>query len=120
MRPVYEYSYGRQNWFEHSANEHRAVREGVALFDQSSFAKFRLEGRDAVRVLNRMCTNNVDVSPGRVIYTQWLNERGGIEADLTVTRLDRDRFHDGGWRRNRGARFLLAQADTSQTTRIVC
>ena len=64
VQPVYEYSYGRQNWFEHSANEHRAVREGVALFDQSSFAKFRLEGRDAVRVLNRMCTNNVDVLPG--------------------------------------------------------
>jgi len=91
-RPVYEYSYGRQNWFEHSANEHRAVRDGVALFDQSSFAKFRLEGRDAVRVLNRMCTNNVDVSPGRVIYTQWLNERGGIEADLTVTRLTETAF----------------------------
>ena len=90
--PVYEYSYGRQNWFEHSANEHRAVREGVALFDQSSFAKFRLEGRDAVRVLNRMCTNNVDVSPGRVVYTQWLNERGGIEADLTVTRLTETAF----------------------------
>ena len=92
VRPVYEYSYGRQNWFEHSANEHRAVRDGVALFDQSSFAKFRLEGRDAVRVLNRMCTNNVDVSPGRVIYTQWLNERGGIEADLTVTRLTETAF----------------------------
>ncbi len=90
--PVYEYSYGRQNWFEHSANEHRAVREGVALFDQSSFAKFRLEGRDAAGVLNRVCTNNVDVTPGRVIYTQWLNERGGIEADLTVTRLTETAF----------------------------
>ena len=92
VRPVYEYSYGRQNWFEHSANEHRAVREGVALFDQSSFAKFRLEGRDAMSVLNRVCTNNVDVTPGRVIYTQWLNERGGIEADLTVTRLTETAF----------------------------
>ncbi|MGI9314417.1 MAG: GcvT family protein [Luminiphilus sp.] len=90
--PVYEYSYGRQNWFEHSANEHRAVREGVALFDQSSFAKFRLEGRDAASVLNRVCTNDVDVKPGRVIYTQWLNERGGIEADLTVTRLTETAF----------------------------
>ena len=90
--PRYEYSYGRQNWFEHSAAEHRAVREGVALFDQSSFGKFRLEGRDAVTVLNRVCANNVDVAAGRVVYTQWLNDRGGIEADLTVTRLSETAF----------------------------
>ena len=88
----YEYSYGRQNWFEYSAAEHRAVRENVGLFDQSSFAKFRLEGRDAARVLNRVCANDVDVPPGRIVYTQWLNERGGIEADLTVTRLAEDSF----------------------------
>ncbi|GIR82328.1 MAG: hypothetical protein CM15mP84_00760 [Cellvibrionales bacterium] len=92
IEPRYEYSYGRQNWFEHSAAEHRAVREGVALFDQSSFAKFRFEGRDAVTVLNRVCANNVDVAAGRVVYTQWLNERGGIEADLTVTRLSETAF----------------------------
>jgi 4-methylaminobutanoate oxidase (formaldehyde-forming) len=92
VEPVYEYSYGRQNWFEHSAAEHRAVREGVALFDQSSFAKFRLEGRDAARVLGPVCANDIDVVPGRVVYTQWLNEHGGIEADLTVTRLGEDVF----------------------------
>jgi 4-methylaminobutanoate oxidase (formaldehyde-forming) len=92
VEPEYEYSYGRQNWFEHSAAEHHAVREGVALFDQSSFAKFRLEGRDAVTVLNRVCANNVDVAAGRVVYTQWLNDRGGIEADLTVTRLSETAF----------------------------
>jgi glycine cleavage system aminomethyltransferase T/glycine/D-amino acid oxidase-like deaminating enzyme len=92
VEPRYEYSYGRQNWFEHSAAEHRAVREGVALFDQSSFGKFRLEGRDAVTVLNRVCANNVDVAAGRVVYTQWLNDRGGIEADLTVTRLSETAF----------------------------
>jgi len=92
IEPQYEYSYGRQNWFEHSAAEHRAVREGVALFDQSSFGKFRLEGRDAVTVLNRVCANNVDVAAGRVVYTQWLNDRGGIEADLTVTRLSETAF----------------------------
>ena len=86
----YEYSYGRQNWFEHSAAEHRAVRERVGLFDQSSFAKFRLEGADASRVLNTVCANDVDVRPGRIVYTQWLNELGGIEADLTVTRLSGD------------------------------
>ena len=92
VEPVYDYSYGRQNWFEHSAAEHRAVREGVALFDQSSFAKFRFEGRDTLAVLNRTCANNIDVAPGRVVYTQWLNERGGIEADLTVTRLTEHAF----------------------------
>jgi heterotetrameric sarcosine oxidase gamma subunit len=85
--PQYEYSYGRQNWFDASAAECRATRETVALFDQSSFAKFRLEGRDAMRVLNRVCANDVDVVPGKLVYTQWLNEKGGIEADLTVTRI---------------------------------
>ena len=89
---VYDYSYGRQNWFEHSAAEHRAVREKAGLFDQSSFAKFRLEGGDAARVLNFVCANEVDVRPGRIVYTQWLNDRGGIEADLTVTRLAEDCF----------------------------
>jgi glycine cleavage system T protein len=90
--PVYEYSYGRQNWFEASAHEHRAVRSAVGLFDQSSFAKFRLEGADALQVLNRVCANDIDVAPGRMVYTQWLNERGGIEADLTVTRLAESLF----------------------------
>jgi 4-methylaminobutanoate oxidase (formaldehyde-forming) len=92
VKPEYQYSYGRQNWFEYSAVEHRAVRESVGLFDQSSFAKFRLEGADAMKVLNRICANNIDVSPGRLVYTQWLNEKGGIEADLTVTRLAADSF----------------------------
>lgn len=88
----YEYSYGRQNWFQHSAAEHRSVREGVGLFDQSSFAKFVLEGDDAESMLNRICSNNVSVPVGRIVYTQWLNERGGIEADLTVTREGLKRF----------------------------
>ena len=88
----YRYSYGRQNWFEHSAAEHRAVRDSVGLFDQSSFAKFRLEGPDSLDVLNRVCANDVDVGPGRIVYTQWLNENGGIEADLTVTRLGENLF----------------------------
>ncbi len=87
VAPRYEYSYDRQNWFEYSAQEHRAVRSSVGLFDQSSFAKFRLEGRAATKVLSRVCANDIDVAPGKIIYTQWLNDRGGIEADLTVTRL---------------------------------
>ncbi|HZC86330.1 MAG TPA: FAD-dependent oxidoreductase, partial [Steroidobacteraceae bacterium] len=91
-QPHYEYSYGRQNWFGHSAAEHRAVRERVGLFDQSSFAKFVLKGRDAARVLGRMCANDIDVPIGRIVYTQWLNERAGIEADLTVTREAEDAY----------------------------
>ena len=92
VEPKYEYSYGRQNWFPYAAAEHKAVREGVALFDQSSFSKFHLEGRDAERVLQRISANDVAVAPGRIVYTQWLNERGGIEADLTVARLAEDRY----------------------------
>ncbi|HEY2683350.1 MAG TPA: FAD-dependent oxidoreductase [Steroidobacteraceae bacterium] len=90
--PEYQYSYGRQNWFKASGDEHRAVRSAVGLFDQSSFAKFRLEGRDAERVLNQVCANDVAVDIGKMVYTQWLNERGGIEADLTVTRIAEDAF----------------------------
>ncbi len=92
IEPVYEYSYGRQNWFDYSAAEHHATRNGVALFDLSSFAKFRVEGPDAEAVLNRVCANDVSVPVGRIVYTQWLNERGTIEADLTVTREGEHRY----------------------------
>ncbi len=92
VEPSYIYSYGRQNWFDYAAAEHRATREGVALFDQSSFAKLLVQGRDAEAVLQRVCANDVAVEPGRIVYTQWLNERGGIEADLTVIRLAEDRY----------------------------
>jgi glycine cleavage system T protein len=88
----YRYTYGRQNWFAHSAAEHRAVREQVGLFDQSSFAKFVVRGPDAEQVLGRICANDVSVPVGRIVYTQWLNERGGIEADLTVTREAEDQY----------------------------
>ncbi len=87
VKPAYEYSFKRQNWFEHSAAEHNNVRENVGVFDQSSFSKFRVQGKDSCNVLNNICANDIDVAPGRIVYTQWLNDRGGIEADLTVTRL---------------------------------
>ncbi len=92
VEPKYEYSYGRQNWFEYSGAEHRAIRETVGILDQTSFAKFLLQGRDAEKILSRVCANNVAVPPGKIVYTQWLNERGGIEADLTVTRLTEDSY----------------------------
>jgi len=85
--PRYEYSYGRQNWFDACRAECLAVRDAVALFDQTCFAKFLVQGADACAILNELSTSNVDVAPGRIVYTQWLNERGGIEADLTITRL---------------------------------
>ncbi len=92
VEAVYRYSYGKQNWFPYSAAEHRAVRDAVGLFEQSSFGKFVLEGPDAEAVLNRVCANDVAVPAGKIVYTQWLNERGGIEADLTVTREATDRY----------------------------
>ena len=91
-KPNYEYSYGRQNWFELSASEHNAARENVALFDMSSFGKFLLKGNDTEKILNRICANNVAVPVGKAVYTTWLNERGGIESDLTVTRLSEHIF----------------------------
>ena len=92
VEPRYEYSFGRQNWFEYSAAEHRATREGVVLFDQSGFSKYLVQGRDACTVLQRICSANVDTELGKVVYTHWLNERGGIEADLTVTRIAEDQY----------------------------
>jgi glycine cleavage system aminomethyltransferase T/glycine/D-amino acid oxidase-like deaminating enzyme len=92
VEPAYGYSWGRQNWFAHAAAECRRVRDEVALFDQSSFSKFLVTGRDALAVLNRVSANEIDVPVGRVVYTQWLNERGGIEADLTVTRTGETEF----------------------------
>jgi 4-methylaminobutanoate oxidase (formaldehyde-forming) len=92
MEPVTAYAYGRQNWFGSVAEEHRAAREAVALFDLSSFAKIEVRGRDAVRVLQRAFTAEVDVEVGRIVYTLALNARGGIELDGTVTRLGPDRF----------------------------
>ena len=101
------YSMGRQNWFEAVGQEHLAAREAVALFDQSSFAKFELLGRDAERALSFLCAGDVTKPPGRLTYTQMLNSRGGIECDLTVARLAEDRYqlvtgtgfrtHDSAW-----------------------
>ncbi|UFM67199.1 FAD-dependent oxidoreductase (plasmid) [Paracoccus sp. MA] len=88
----YRYSWGRQNWFANSAGEHRALREGVGLLDMSSFGKIRVEGRDALAFLQRLCGNDMDVAPGRIVYTQMLNARGGVESDLTATRLSETAF----------------------------
>ena len=83
----YVYSWKRQNWFENSAKEHIAVRENVGLYDMSTFGKIRVEGKDAERFLNYLCGANLSVDIGKIVYTQFLNSKGGIEADVTVTRL---------------------------------
>ena len=92
VAPEYEYSYGKQNWFAHTARECRATRDAVALYDQSTMTKFIVEGRDALEVLETISCNRIDVPLNKVVYTQWLNERGGIEADLTVTRTGEAQF----------------------------
>lgn len=101
------YSMGRQNWFDAVGVEHAHVREAVGIFDQSSFAKYEMTGPDALKVLDHICANDVTKPVGRLTYTQLLNTRGGIEADLTVARFGEDRFyivtgtgfrtHDFGW-----------------------
>jgi glycine cleavage system aminomethyltransferase T/glycine/D-amino acid oxidase-like deaminating enzyme len=81
-----------EHWSTAIVTEHLACRERAALFDESSFAKLEVSGRDASVFLQRMCANDVDREPGTIVYTQMLNPRGGIESDLTVTRLAADRF----------------------------
>ncbi len=107
VEPKDIYSMGRQNWFAAVGDEHAHVREAVGVFDQSSFAKFELSGPDAQKALDWICANDVAKPVGRLTYTQLLNTRGGIEADLTVARIVEDRFyivtgtgfrtHDFGW-----------------------
>ncbi len=116
--PEYRYDWKGQNWFENHRDEHMAVRTGVGLFDMTSFGKIRVEGRDACRFLNQICANQIDVATGRIVYTQMLNTRGGIECDLTVTRLSETAFllvvpaatlqRDLAWlRRNLGDAFAV-------------
>ena len=93
VEPRDVYSFGRGNWFDHVGTEHAAARERVALFDQSSFAKFEMRGRDAEKALSWIAANDVTKPPGRLVYTQMLNSRGGIECDLTVARLAADHFY---------------------------
>lgn len=92
QKPEVEYRFGRQKWFENSAFEHQATRERVALFDKSFMGKFIVQGPHAEAVLNRVSANSVSIPVGRNIYTQWLNEQGGIVSDLTITRLSETEY----------------------------
>jgi 4-methylaminobutanoate oxidase (formaldehyde-forming) len=83
---------GTPGWLRHVLEEQRACRENVVVFDQTSFGKFVLKGRDAVGVLSRLCANDIDVAPGRIVYTAMLNARGGFESDITVIRIAANEF----------------------------
>ena len=126
----YRYDWAGQNWFANNRAEHMAVREGVGLFDMSSFGKIRVEGRDACAFLQRLCGNDIDVEAGQLVYTQMLNDRGGIESDLTVTRLSETAFlmvvpaatviRDIAWlRRHLGDEFVVI-TDTTVQEAVLC
>jgi sarcosine dehydrogenase len=93
VEPVPDYSFGRQNWFECHAREHRACRENVAIFDQSGFSKYLFKGPDALNVLQRLCGAEMDVPLGKAVYTGMFNSRGTFESDLTAVRLAADQFY---------------------------
>jgi glycine cleavage system T protein len=92
QKPEYEYSWKRQNFFDNVATEHNAVRTNVGMYDMTSFGKLRVEGRDAMAFMNYIGGGNYDVPVGKIVYTQFLNSKAGIEADVTVTRIEENCF----------------------------
>jgi glycine cleavage system T protein len=126
----YRYSWKRQNWFGNQRDEHLAVRNNIGLFDMTSFGKIRVEGRDACNFLQRLCANDVDVAAGRIVYTQMLNNRGGIESDLTVTRLSETAYflvvpgatlqRDLAWLRKHLADEFVVVTDVTAAEGVLC
>lgn len=88
----YRYDWQESYWFANQREEHLALRHGVGLIDMSSFGKILIEGRDALALMDRLCANQIDVGIGRIVYSQMLNARGGIESDVTITRLSPCKF----------------------------
>ena len=119
----YEYSWGPQNWFANQAAEHNAVRTNVGMYDMSSFGKIRVEGRDAEAYLNHISGADMSVAPGKIVYTQFLNSKGGIEADVTVTRLSQTEYlvvtpaitrpKDQAWMRRHVGNFNVVLTDVT-------
>ncbi len=112
------YSYGDQPWWPMAAREAKALQERVALFELSPFGKFAVEGPDALALLQRLCANDVNVAPGRLVYSQMLNRHGGIEADVTVTRLSEDRFWVVGGAATRRKDFTFLKRAIGPVTRV--
>ena len=92
VNPRYEYNFDKQNWFDYANKEHLATRESVVVFDQTSFAKYLVQGKEALLLLEKICGAKIDVFIGKVVYTQLLNEAGGIEGDVTITRIAFEEF----------------------------
>ncbi|WP_299562293.1 FAD-dependent oxidoreductase [uncultured Sulfitobacter sp.] len=123
QKPDYVYSWQRQNFFDNVADEHRAVRQNVGMYDMSSFGKIRVEGRDSERFLNYVGGGDFSVPVGKIVYTQFLNMRGGIEADVTVTRLSEQaylvvtpaatRWADETWMRRHAGDFNVVITDVT-------
>ncbi|HUJ57912.1 MAG TPA: FAD-dependent oxidoreductase [Kofleriaceae bacterium] len=90
--PGPELTWAKPSWFGHWQAEHRAARDGVIVMDMSFMSKFRVEGRDAGRVLDWISANAVDGAAGQITYTQWLDQAGKLQADLTVTKLGDERY----------------------------
>ena len=126
----YRYDWHRQNWFDNQHAEHMAIRNGVGLFDMTSFGKIRVEGPGALPFLQRLCANQMDVPAGRIVYTQMLNDRGGIESDLTVTRLSETAFllvvpgatlqRDLAWLRRHLGDDLAVITDMTASEAVLC
>lgn len=119
----YQYSWKRQNWFENSAAEHKAVRENVGMYDMSSFGKIRVDGPDAEAFMNYIGGGDYSVPNGKIVYTQFLNRAGGIEADVTVTRLTETaylvvtpaatRLADQSWMQRHAGNFNVVITDVT-------
>ena len=126
----YRYSWTRQNWFQNQKAEHLAVRNAVGLFDMTSFGKIRVEGRDAARFLNLVCSAEVDVPVGKIVYTMFLNQKGGIEADVTVTRLAETAYlivvpgatlqRDLAWLRRHVGEAFAVVTDVTSAESVLC
>lgn len=133
VKPVDQLDFLKPGWKRYVADEHRAVRESVALIDQSSFSKFELHGPGALNAIQAMAVSNMDKPIGSVIYTQLCNEHGGIEADLTVTRLGENHFyivtgagfgvHDSDWIRQnlpQDGRAMLIEVTSAYAVINIC
>ncbi|MEL6598071.1 MAG: FAD-dependent oxidoreductase [Pseudomonadota bacterium] len=126
----YQYSWGRQNWFENSRAEHMAIREAVGMYDMSSFGKICVEGRDAELFMNFVCGGDMSVPAGRIVYTQFLNDRAGIEADVTVTRLSEIAYmvvtpaattvRDMGWLMRHRGEMNVVITDMTAAEAVIC
>ncbi|WP_417240420.1 GcvT family protein [Celeribacter halophilus] len=130
QKAEYEYSWKRQNWFDNAAREHKAIRENVGIYDMSSFGKLRVEGRDAEAFLNYVSASNLSVPVGKIVYSQFLNTKGGIEADVTITRLSETAYlivtpaatclSDQTWLRRHQGNFNVTITDMTAAEAVIC